>query len=173
MLDAPQSVGSISNVVIKNLKAQAVSPIGILVSGIPGHTVSAVTLENIEISLPGGGTRAETSVILAEKENAYPEITMFGKEIPAYGLYARHVTGLTAKNVKVELAAPDLRPAILCEDASGLEFSNWAVPSNADADCLVRLQHVRKAMISNFAHEGKSRAFVVVEGEDSGEIEQK
>ena len=95
--DAPQSVGSISNVVIKDLKAQAISPIGILISGIPGHEVSAIRLENIEMKSPGGGASTEASVVLPEKESAYPEITMFGKQFPAYGLYARHVTGMITK----------------------------------------------------------------------------
>lgn len=37
--DAPQPVGSISNIVFKDLKVQAVSLIGILISGIPGHAL--------------------------------------------------------------------------------------------------------------------------------------
>jgi len=121
--DAPQTVGSISNVVIKDLKAQAISPIGILISGIPGHPITGVRLENIQIKLPGGGTQAEAGVVLPEKENAYPEITMFGKEFPAYGLYARHVSGLMATNVTVELAKPDARPAVYSEDVKDFDVS--------------------------------------------------
>jgi hypothetical protein len=102
---------------------QATSPIGILISGIPGHAVNGVRLENIELKLPGGGTRTEASAVLPEKENAYPEITMFGKQFPAYGLYARHVSGLVATNVTFELATPDVRPAIFSEDAKGFDVS--------------------------------------------------
>jgi polygalacturonase len=123
--DTPQPVGSISNVVIKDLKVQAISPIGILISGIPGHAITGVRLENIEMKLPGGGTKAEAEVVLPEKENAYPEITMFGKQFPAYGLYARHVTGLVAKNVKVTVAASDSRPAIASDDVKDFDVSGW------------------------------------------------
>jgi polygalacturonase len=123
--DAPQSVGSISGVVIKDLKVQAISPIGILISGIPGHSVSDVRLENIELELPGGGGKADASVVLPEKENAYPEITMFGKQFPAYGLYARHVSGLVAKNVRVKLASPDARPPIFSDDVKSFDVSDW------------------------------------------------
>jgi polygalacturonase len=171
--DAPRTVGSISSILIQDLKAQAVSPIGILISGIPGHPVSSVRLANIEMKLPGGGARPDVNAMLPEKENGYPEITMFGKELPAYGLYARHVTGLTATNVVMELAAPDLRPAIFCEDAKDLEFSNWKVPTDSEADCLINFQHVRKVKLSNLPHGGRLRAFMTVGGEDSGEIEQR
>jgi polygalacturonase len=68
--DPPQPVGTISNVVIKNVRASAVSRLGILISGIPGHPVNDVTLENLDIQLPGGGTRAEAGVVLPEKESA-------------------------------------------------------------------------------------------------------
>jgi polygalacturonase len=123
--DSPQPVGSISGVVIKDLKVHAISPIGILISGIPGHAVTNVRLENIDMKLPGGGTKADAAAVLSEKENAYPEITMFGKQFPSYGLYARHVSGLVAKNVTVELMAPDARPAIASDDVKDFDVSGW------------------------------------------------
>lgn len=123
--DARKPVGSISGVLIKDLKAKAVSPIGILISGIPDHPVKDVRLENIEMKLPGGGKQADASVVLPEKENAYPEITMFGKQFPAYALYARHVSGLTVTNVTIELAKPDPRPARVVEDAKDVNVSGW------------------------------------------------
>lgn len=169
--DSPQQTGSISNIIVKDLKVRAVSPIGILISGIPGHEISGVRLENIEMKLPGGGARADKKMALPEKENAYPEITMFGKEFPAYGLYARHVNGLTASNVTIELVAPDLRPVIFCEAAENLEFSKWKTPTDVEADCLVRVRDVRKASITDFPHGGKVRDFVDSEG--SVEISEK
>jgi hypothetical protein len=127
--DAPQSVGSISNIVIRDVKAQAqpASPIGILISGIPGHAVQAVRLQNIEMKLPGGGAPADPRGVLPEKEDAYPEITMFGKEFPTYGLYVRHVAGLVATNLTFELAAPDSRPGMFSDDAKGLQISKSPV----------------------------------------------
>jgi hypothetical protein len=122
--DMPQPVGSISNVVIKDLKVQAVSPIGILISGIPGHPVSGARLENIQMKLPGGGKQTDASLVLPEKENAYPEITMFGKQFPAYGLYARHVSGLIVKNVIFELAQPDARPFRFFDDVKEVDVSH-------------------------------------------------
>ncbi len=132
--DAPQSVGSISNVVVRDLKAQATSLIGIVISGIPGHAVTGVRLENIEMKLPGGGTKADADIVLPEKENAYPEITMFGNRFPVYGLYARHVSGIVGTNLNFEVAAPESRAPILCRDAKDFDFSDWNVPKDSARD---------------------------------------
>ncbi len=50
-----------------------------------------------------------------EQVDKYPEFSMFG-ELPAYGLYLRHVDGIILRNVRFTLAAPDFRPAIVMED---------------------------------------------------------
>jgi hypothetical protein len=47
---------------------------------------------------------------------------MFGV-LPAYGIYARHVQGLTSTNVRLELAGADARPALMCDDVADLEVS--------------------------------------------------
>jgi hypothetical protein len=48
---------------------------------------------------------------LPEKESAYPEFEMFGKTMPAYGIYARHVRGMKLQNVRTTPLKPDARPA--------------------------------------------------------------
>src|SRR5581483_12045526 len=171
--DAPRTTGTISNVVIRNLRAQAVSPVGILISGIPDHPVTGVTLENIELILPGGGATNAARAVLEEKESAYPELTMFGKQFPAYGLFARHARGLKLTRVKLGVAEPDARPAIIADDVEDLELSDWKLPANPDAESLVRLVNTRKARLEQFAPAGRLRAFLRVEGKGSSGIELK
>lgn len=148
--DTPQPIGTVSNVVIRNVRALATSTWGIGLSGIPGQTINDVTLEDIEIKLPGGGTREMAGVVLPEKESSYPEITMFGRQFPAYGLYARHVRGLQMKNIKFETATADLRPAIYCEDVQDLAFNDWTLPAPGDDAALVRFKSVRNARLAGF-----------------------
>jgi len=50
-----------------------------LINGIPGHPVENLTLENIDLALPGGGTAEDAQLQLPEKESAYPEWNMFGR----------------------------------------------------------------------------------------------
>ena len=76
----------------------------------PGHPVESVTLSDVHIVVPGGGTADAAGRQLPEKESAYPEIDMFGKTMPAYGIYARHVRGLKLDDVTVAPTKPDARP---------------------------------------------------------------
>jgi len=114
--------GLLQHVLIENVNAVAAThgsvmpPTGILISGIPGHDIEDITLRNIQITLHGGGTAAEGKIQLPEQANGYPEINRFGKTLPAYGMYARHVTGLILQNVTFKLLSPDARPEVKCED---------------------------------------------------------
>ncbi|MFZ4765821.1 MAG: hypothetical protein ACOYMN_12790 [Roseimicrobium sp.] len=77
------------------------------IAGIPGHPVEGVVIENVHFTFPGGGTLEEAQrKDIPEKENAYPEHTIFGI-LPAYGLWVRHAQGITLRNVTFELAATD------------------------------------------------------------------
>jgi hypothetical protein len=100
--------------------------IGLLISGITNHPVENLTLENIQIELPGGGTAADAQIQLPEKEKAYPEYSMFGKVMPAYGIYARHVRDITFKNVQTTVKNPDARPAKIFIDVEGVTPADFA-----------------------------------------------
>lgn len=106
------------------------------ITGIPGRPVENVTLENIEIIYPGRGNNGLANMPLSrlddvpEKEKEYPEFSMFG-ELPAWGFYVRHVRGLTMKNVKLSVNAPDYRPACVFDDVHNLDIENMSI--NGDA----------------------------------------
>jgi len=107
--DAKREPGSLSSVRIANVQAN-VEGTGVMISGVPGHLVEDVTIENVDLSLPGGGSEADAQVQIPEVETAYPEIRMFGPVLPAYGVWARHVKGLQVRGLKVTLARTDGRP---------------------------------------------------------------
>ena len=106
------------------------------ITGLPGHPVESVTLENVEIVVAGGGQtwRAnaplDSLAAVPERAASYPEFSMFG-ELPAWGLYVRHVDGLTLRNVRLKLQAPDYRPAVVADDVRGLTVDGLAVPMPA------------------------------------------
>jgi polygalacturonase len=128
--DARADVGALQNVVIRNFKATVNDP-GILISGIPGHAAADITLQYIELNLAGKGTEQEAAAVLEEKIAAYPEITMFGKLIPAQAVLSRHVRGMKIDNLKVTTAAPDARPGILLEDAESVELTDCKLPAGS------------------------------------------
>jgi hypothetical protein len=104
------------------------------ITGLPGHPVKDVVLEDIEMVYGGGATREKAYVSLdslatvTENIAGYPEFSMFG-ELPAWGFYIRHVDGLTFRNVKLSYRKEDFRPAIVADDAKGLDFSHVQVLS--------------------------------------------
>ena len=96
--------------------------------GLPGYPVEDVTLENIEISF-GGKASKEIAYIPLDKitsvpENPanYPEFSMFG-ELPSWGFYVRHASGIKMKNVKVSYVAADFRPAFVFDDVKGIAMT--------------------------------------------------
>ena len=116
------------------------------ITGIPGHPVENVTLENIEIVFPGRGNTAMAYIPLwrlnrvPEQETHYPEFSMFG-ELPAWGMYVRHVKGLIMKNITVRAEQPDYRPAFVFDDVSGLKMDQIRVFEDDD-DSQIILENV-------------------------------
>jgi hypothetical protein len=117
--------------------------------GLPGHPVQNVLLEDIDISYPGGGSRAKAQIPLdalqsvPEVSGAYPEFSMFG-ELPAWGFYIRHAEGIHFHNVRLSFEQADFRPALVIDDASDLNFEKTVVAS-ASENPVMALEQVRKA----------------------------
>jgi polygalacturonase len=124
--DIAKPVGTLRDITIKNIQAKNVGRIGLLINGIPGHPVENLNLENIQIELPGGGTSEDAQIQLPEKESAYPEYSMFGKVLPAAGIYARHVRGVSFKNMRTTRRQPDARPAAVFIDVANVTPANFA-----------------------------------------------
>ena len=133
----------ISNVVASHVDSRH----GILISGIPGHPIEDVTLSDVRIAYQGGGTAADAALEPEEKEADYPEPDMFGN-IPAYGIYARHVNGLTTRDVHFTLDQADARPAVRLENVQGADIDHLVVPPRT-AGSLFVLRRVRDFLLRN------------------------
>ena len=64
---------------------------------------------------------------IPEVIGAYPEPSMFGVS-PAYGLFARHVSGLVLRDIEITTEAPDARPKLVLTDVSSLKADPGFVP---------------------------------------------
>lgn len=174
--DVQQPVGTLENVTIKNVKAKAADtaqlmpPSGILITGIPGHAIKGLTLENIEINLAGGGSSENARQAVPEAIDKYPEVKTFGPIIPAYGVWARHVDGLKLRNIKFTLSQNDLRPAFICEDGKNVEITACAIPATTGAQAVIRLENVAGAGIRSNTLAGSADAFVRIEGTESRDV---
>ena len=131
------------------------------ITGLPGHEPENITLENIEIHYDGGGSR-ETNFFpldslhaITEAETSYPEFSMFG-ELPAWGMYVRHVKGLNMKNVRLILNNPDYRIGMLFDDVQGLQLENIAIPF-CNALPAILLNNVKEHSIKNMKVPGNAK----------------
>jgi len=129
--------GSLQNVSISNVVATgAVRTCSI--AGLPGHPVKRVSLDNINITMKGG-EKAVRGLDVPENPAGYPQATLFGPTLPAYGFYCRHAEDLTLCNVRVRLEAPDVRPALIGDDLSGLELDGFKADVPAGREPVVWL----------------------------------
>jgi hypothetical protein len=62
--------------------------------------------------------------------NRWPEIGNLRKSIPARGLFAHHLKGITLHNVKFTTKTPDARPAVMFSDVTGIKTDDSSVPVN-------------------------------------------
>jgi polygalacturonase len=110
---------NISNIITYNADSNYCS----LISGIPGHEIEDIKLNNISIWYHGGGTKAQADLVVPENEAKYPDPQMFGV-IPAYGFFVRHAKNVEMNNVEVHILSDDVRPAIVLDDVKGVNFIN-------------------------------------------------
>ncbi|HET9571672.1 MAG TPA: glycosyl hydrolase family 28 protein [Bacteroidales bacterium] len=174
--DTQQPTGTFDHVIVKNVQANASAnaqlkpPSGILITGVPGHYINDLTLENIQINLVGGGVASDARHDVPEAIDKYPEVSTFGPLIPAYGLWARHVSGLKLKNISFKLDSADVRPAFIVEDGKNIEISGGVLTAFKGAESVIRLENVQGAIIENMTTTGKAEAFVRIEGDNSKSI---
>lgn len=90
----------------------------IMITGIPGHHIEDVVLENIVISYPGGGNDEDAAREVAEDIARYPEQFFFGV-LPAWGAYIRHAKNIQFINVGLSTRAGDSRQRLHLEDVEG------------------------------------------------------
>lgn len=70
---SPPPIGSFRDVVINNIVATEVGPIGCSLTGQPGHPLENILLSNLAFTFEGGGTSDWTTKEVLELPKQYPE----------------------------------------------------------------------------------------------------
>jgi len=113
------------NVLIENVTGTCDSRIASSITGVPvrdgmpARRPCDITLRNIHLTVPGGGTAKDAAAKVPEKDGAYPEAFMFNRRpLPAYGFYVRHADRVKFENVTVTPRSPDARKPFVFDDCA-------------------------------------------------------
>lgn len=174
--------GKLRNVIISNVEATGVGGVGSSITGLPGFPVEDVLIENVRIVSAGGGTLLQAQRDVPEAPDAYPQYDMFvaagtpgsapeeSRFLPAHGLYIRHAAGITLKNLDLRTTRPDVRPALVVDDAAALKVFDLSARSPKQVATVVRLRDVANAFIQSCLAPKGVQTFLRVDGAKSAEI---
>ncbi len=162
-------LSELSGINISDVQAATTDIIGCSITGLPGQRAEDITLDNVRITYAGGGQDTDAQAQVPEHPGKYPAHSMFGR-LPAYGFYCRHVRGVRFRNVRLDVAEPDHRPAFICDEAEDLEFVDCAAASASQNNPLLHFQNVSNALIRGWRARGSAKTFLRVTGADSTKI---
>ncbi len=131
----------------------------IWIHGHPEATAKNLTFENIQITVPGGGTKEHAyrrdmrdvnEIKWDEAGYWYTNKSAFGVP-PSYGLYARNVEGLELQNIEFRLENEDARPAMFWNQCKDVLVSGAKMDISQAADCalvakdcsIIHLENIR------------------------------
>jgi Glycosyl hydrolases family 28 len=132
-----------------------------------GAILEKISFDNIHLTFGGGGT----ADIAARRE--LPEIAgeyfMLGP-LPAYGFYARNSRAITLRNVRFEVASPELRPALILDHVEDVAISDLSVEGNENAESAVRFIDAGQVLVTAPRLLQGAKVFLVVEGDGNSAI---
>ncbi|MES2332174.1 MAG: glycoside hydrolase family 28 protein [Bacteroidota bacterium] len=125
-LRGPQGTetGALRRVIISNVMVyNADSHFSSIISGVPGHDIEDVQLNNIRIFYRQMDSAfAKIPTVVPENEKQYPEPEKMGI-MPAYGFFIRHAKNIKMDNVEVSYLGKEIRPAFMIDDAKNISLS--------------------------------------------------
>lgn len=131
-------IGKLRRVSISNLMVyNADSHFSSIISGIPGHDIEDVKLNNIRIFYsPLDSADSKIQKVVPEYEKDYPEPQKFGV-MPAYGFYIRHAKNVEMNDVEVSFLGREIRPAFIITDVKGIQLNNVKAQRAGDSPVLI------------------------------------
>jgi hypothetical protein len=136
-------------------------------SAVGGGFIENISFNDVHVVFPGGGTAEQAAVRDVPKVvGEYYAAGVF----PAYALFARNVRGLTLNNVRFEMAAPDLRPAVVFDHVIDAAVLGLSVQGDKDAESALRFVDSQDVLLSAARLLKPAAVFLQVEGAENGNI---
>ena len=163
---ATATPGSLKNISIQNVTATGAT-LTSSITGVEGGRVQDVIIDGFTVTAKGGGARGTLDV--PEVPAKYPGGDMFG-ELPALALFARHVDGLTLRNLKVHSTQPDARPSFIADDVTRLELSGFDSTNIPEQGPILLFRNVVSALLYGNQLSAPVNLFLSVIGANSNGI---
>ena len=133
----------------------------IALNAVGDNVIENVSFDDVHLTFGGGGTL---------EEGARRELPLHAGEyfqlgaMPAFGLYARNARGLTLQNVRLQVAEPDLRPAVIFHGVQGASVRGLSVQGNREAESVLRFIDSKDVLLSGTHLLTPSSPFLQLEG---------
>lgn len=177
--------GIIRNISFNNIHATVVKPVPlrdaefaskynpgeifscVVLNGVDKGFLENISFNDVHITFPGGGTVEHAAVRDVPKiAGEYYQIGI----PPAYGIYARNVRGLTLHNIRLTMASPDMRPALILDNVEDVAVNGLSAQGQKDAESLLRFINTRDVLISALRVLTPVANVLQVEGKESHNI---
>lgn len=162
---AERKPGTLKNVIIQNVHSvetaskdhlmfdtfnkERLSSVGSAILGYSQENpIENLTLENINITSLGGGTRDDANPDVPELPTAYSQYTDWKRRFPAYGLFCRHVRGLKIDNCSFKTIAKDERSLLRFEDVEDFTVSDVRGATPSESSPPIGLDKVKSGVFS-------------------------
>lgn len=139
----------------------------IALNGVGPGTIDNVTFDNVHVTFPGGGTQEEAA--LRDVPKIVGEYYETGV-LPAYGIFARGVRGLSLNNVRLEVAAAEARPAVVFDHVEDAAVNGLSAQGDRSEESVVRVINARDVLVTAPRVLAPAPVFLQVEGSDSSGI---
>ncbi len=132
-----------------------------------GATMENVSMSDVHLTFGGGGTADDAA--RRELPEFAGEYFMLGP-IPAYGIYARGVRGLTLQNIRLQTVTQDLRPAVIFDRVTDAAVSGLSVMVDAGAESALRFLSSKQVLVTAPRLLNETKVFLSLEGADNERI---
>jgi hypothetical protein len=154
-------IGSISDIHYRHVTGTLAGAFSPTLWGQPGHPISNVTFEDLDLTLPGGRAATDPNVVPTDSTDYNPR--SLGVR-PAYGFYLHNVDGIRFVGTALRLAAEDGRPAFIANGASNVDLRHVTVQRGSGSPFDVGFQSVSGYCLRDAAPTGGGRVRISTPG---------
>jgi hypothetical protein len=136
------------------------------ITGIGDLHIKNVTLNDVSIQTAEPGQLAWAALPLKEVETNGPGPYAFGR-LPCYGLYLRHIDGLSMTNVSIASTVSDPRPMMTCDDVTNAKFQNVSGTAADPSQPFLDLRDMKQTTITGNKAPAGTGVYAKVSGTDT------